>query len=275
MKRDVGKTIGIIGCGNMGSALIFGMLRSHFRKPAELIAWDSDRGKLKMAIQTYKVRAARSNADLSFKSHVILLAVKPQQMKDVLQEVGPHLGHRPLLISIAAGISTKWIRQQIGDAAPVIRVMPNTPALVEKGISAIAEITVDGQTVPDMYLRVAEMILRSVGEVVRVPEKLMDAVTAISGSGPAYFFFLMERMVETGVYLGLPRKIATQLVLKTSEGAAHLARSGGDPKLLRERVTSRGGTTEAAFREFQRGHLDQILQRGIRAAARRAKELTP
>ena len=264
------KRIGVIGCGNMGTALIQGMIKSRFTSPIGIIAWDEDSGKLKRMVRSLGIRAARSNPDLVEKSRVVLLAVKPQQMEEVLKEIRPHLGKRPLLVSIAAGISTRWIEKRVGGKVPVIRVMPNTPALVRSGISAIAP----GRAATAAMIRTAKGIFRGVGEVVEVQERLMDAVTAVSGSGPAYFFFLMEQMIEEGIHLGLSREAARRLVLATAEGAAKLAVSSGEtPSLLRARVTSKGGTTEAAFKVFARAGLGRTIRAGIRAAAARAKKL--
>ncbi len=261
--------IGVIGCGNMGAALIRGMLKSRFIAGSRMIAWDPDRTKLKAMARSCGLQAARSNAEVAA-AHVVLLAVKPQQMDQVLREIRPHVAHRPLIISIAAGISTRWIERRIGRSIPVIRVMPNTPALVGAGISAVA----GGRHATQSMLKITEQIFHGVGEVVRVPEKWINAVTAVSGSGPAYFFFLMEQMIQTGVRLGLSREAAHRLVVETAEGAAILAKTvGADPKVLRAKVTSKGGTTEAAFKVFTRRQLGKILQQGIRAAAKRAKEL--
>ncbi len=261
--------IGVIGCGNMGAALIRGMTKSRFVAGSRIIAWDSDRAKLKAIARSCGLEAARSNADVAA-AHVLLLAVKPQQMEQVLQEIRPQLRHRPLIISIAAGISTRWIERRVGGSVPVVRVMPNTPALVGAGISAIA----GGRRATPSMLKITEQIFQGVGEVIRVPEKWINAVTAISGSGPAYFFFLMEQMIRAGVRLGLSQEVAHRLVVETAEGAAVLAKTvGADPKVLRAKVTSKGGTTEAAFKLFDKRRLDRTLHEGIQAAARRAKEL--
>lgn len=250
----------------MGAALVRGVLRARVIPEARILCADADARK-KRAL---KVRAARSNAELAKASQVILLAVKPQQMAEVLGEIRPRLAHRPLLISIAAGIRTDWIERRTGRRCPVVRVMPNTPALVGAGISAVAA----GKKAGAGHLKEAERILGAVGDVVRVPERWMDAVTALSGSGPAYFFHLMEQMARAGTELGLPAGVARRLALATALGAAALAAQGEDPAALRAKVTSKGGTTEAAFRVFERARLGNTLRAGIRAAAKRAKELS-
>ena len=264
------KKLGVIGCGNMGAALLRGVVRARVLPPGRVLCADAEAAKLRRLARALKVRAVGSNGELARASGVILLAVKPQQMAKVLAEIRPHLAHRPLLISIAAGIRSGWIERRTGGRCPVVRVMPNTPALVGAGISAVAP----GRRASAAHLKAAEAVLRAVGEVVRVPERWMDAVTAVSGSGPAYFFHLMEQMIRAGTELGLSPAAARLLTLATAAGAAALAAQGEDPATLRAKVTSKGGTTEAAFRAFERGRLAQTLRAGIRAAAKRSKELS-
>ncbi len=262
-------SIGVIGCGNMGQALVRGILKGKLIPAGGVVVWDADAKKLGQTGRSLKVRSAKSNTEVAGSS-VILLAVKPQQMGAVIDEIRPFLKHKPLLISIAAGISTGWIEKRLNQAVPVVRVMPNTPALVGAGTSAIA----GGRYATEVSLGNAEKIFRCVGEVVRVPEKWINAVTAVSGSGPAYFFFLMERMIRAGASLGLSADVAKRLVVQTALGAAALAASSKeDPAVLRGKVTSRGGTTEAAFKTFEKGGLGPLIEKGIRAAASRAKEL--
>ena len=269
MKAPRGMTIGVIGCGNMGSALIRGMIRSRFVSPRGIIACDSNPGTLRRIARTNKIRIAKSNREVAGASAVVL-AVKPQQMGDVLDEIRSFVGRQSILISIAAGIPSRWIERRVGRPIPVVRVMPNTPALVGAGISAISA----GRFATAASLKTAQRILSGVGEVVPVPERWMDAVTALSGSGPAYFFFLMEQMIQEGIHLGLSDAVARSLVVETARGAAELAsQSKEKPDVLRARVTSKGGTTEAAFREFEKGKLGTVIRRGIYAAAQRAKEL--
>lgn len=263
-------SVGIIGCGNMGSALARGIVEAGLLPGGRIVAYDAEAGKAKRLAAKLKAKAGRSARDAAACS-VVLLAVKPQQMHEALTEIRPHLGHRPLLISVAAGIRTDWIQKRAGRNVPVVRVMPNTPALVKKGISAIAR----GKSAGPKHQTLAQRIFESVGEVVLVDEGSMDAVTAVSGSGPAYFFYLMEQMERAGLWLGLPSSVARRLAVATAQGAAELAvRSGEDPQALRARVTSKGGTTEAAFKVFEKKGMGKALHEGIRAAARRAKELS-
>lgn len=269
-------TIGVVGCGNMGQALIRGILAKRLIAPRGVIAWDPDLGKLAALARTVRIRKANSNRQVA-EADCILLAVKPQQMEEVLQEIQPVLQDRlrsqpsrPLVISIAAGISTRWIGRRVGKSVPVIRVMPNTPALVGCGISAIAA----GRSAGWNEMQQAQRIFSCVGEVVTLPESALNAVTAVSGSGPAYFFYLMEEMIQAGISLGLSEVVARRLVLQTAAGSAKMAQSsGGDLDLLRARVTSKGGTTEAAFQLFLKKRLGQTIRQGIQAAAARAKEM--
>lgn len=256
----------MIGCGNMGAALVRGIVAAKVAPASRILCADAEPARAR----ALKVRVVRSNGELARASRVILLAVKPQQMAAVLAEIRPHLAHRPLLISIAAGTRSGWIERRTGGLCPVVRVMPNTPALVGQGISAVAA----GRKATPAHLKTAERLLGAVGEVVRVPERWMDAVTAVSGSGPAYLFYLMEQMIAAGVELGLSRPVARRLALATAAGAAALAARGEEPAALRAKVTSKGGATEAAFRVFEKARLGKTLRAGIHAAAKRSKELS-
>lgn len=262
--------LGVIGCGNMGAALVRGMVAGKVAPAGRILCADADAAKARALAQSLKVRAVRSNAELAARCRVVLLAVKPQQMEGVLEEIHASMGKWTLVISIAAGIRTGWIEKRVGSSVPVVRVMPNTPALVGAGISAVAP----GRRASAAHLKRAERILKAVGEVVRVPERWMDAVTAVSGSGPAYFFHLMEQMIRAGREIGLSPAVARRLTLATAAGAAALAARGEDPAALRAKVTSKGGTTEAAFRVFERAGLARTLRAGVRAAAKRSKELS-
>jgi pyrroline-5-carboxylate reductase len=265
MKRKVG----VIGCGNMGSALVKGAVTHAFCQPDEVIVWDPQAQRRNRLKKTLHVETAKNNGELALQSATILLAVKPQDMVAVLEEIRPYLDHRPLIVSVAAGISTKFLESHLPLRLPIVRVMPNTPALIGQGMSAMAA----GRWATHRHIAYVKRLFRCVGDVLKVPECWLDAVTAVSGSGPAYFFFLMEQMMEAGIRLGLPPPVARRLVLTTAQGASALAQVDPDPVALRARVTSKGGTTEAAFRVFKRFGLAKILQSGIQAAARRAKEL--
>jgi pyrroline-5-carboxylate reductase len=196
--------------------------------------------------------------------------VKPQDMADVLTEIAPQLHPGQLLISLAAGIPTRAIEKHIPDGVAVVRVMPNTPALVDEGMAAISP----GSHCDEAHLAEVEALMASVGKVLRVPERQQDAVTAISGSGPAYIFFVVESMIEAGVHLGLPRATASDLVIQTLVGSAKMLReTGTHPTVLREQVTSPGGTTASALRELEIHRVRAAFLAAMEAARNRSREL--
>jgi pyrroline-5-carboxylate reductase len=196
--------------------------------------------------------------------------VKPQDMAALLDEIAPAVKPGQLVVSLAAGITTAFLESRLPDGVAVVRVMPNTPALVDEGMAAIAP----GSHCDDDHLAVAEGLLGSTGRVLRVPEKHMDAVTAISGTGPAYVFFVVESMIEAGVHLGLPRATATELVVQTLVGSAKMLReTGSHPVVLREQVTSPGGTTAAALRELEVHKVRAAFLAAMEAARNRSAEL--
>ncbi|MGH3335614.1 MAG: pyrroline-5-carboxylate reductase, partial [Nocardioides sp.] len=196
--------------------------------------------------------------------------VKPQDMDDLLAEIAGELKPGQLLVSLAAGITTAFIEARVPDGVAVVRVMPNTPALVDEGMAAISP----GSHCDDVHLAEAESLMASTGKVMRIPERQMDAVTAISGSGPAYIFFVVESMIEAGVHLGLPRSTATELVVQTVVGSAHMLReTGTHPAVLREQVTSPGGTTAAALRELEIHKVRAAFLAAMEAARDRSRAL--
>ncbi len=200
----------------------------------------------------------------------LLLAVKPQDIDALLAEIAPAIESRHVVVSVAAGVTTAHIEERLPDGIAVVRCMPNTPALVDQAMTAVA----GGAHAGDEHLAVAESLLASVGRVVRVPEHQLDAVTALSGSGPAYFFFLVEAMIDAGILLGLPRALAAELIVQTAVGAATMLRDSGEhPVQLREAVTSPGGTTIAAIRELEIHGVRAALLAAIEAAAIRSREL--
>jgi pyrroline-5-carboxylate reductase len=192
-------------------------------------------------------------------------------MPAVLQEVAPHLQAGQLVVSLAAGITTAAIEQELAAGVAVVRVMPNTPALVDEGMAALSA----GSHCDEGHLEQAEAMLQAVGRVIRVPERQLDAVTAISGSGPAYVFFVVESMIEAGVHLGLPRRTATELVVQTLVGSAKLLRETHEhPTVLREQVTSPAGTTAAALRELEKHRVRAAFLAAMHAACDRSRELS-
>ncbi len=255
----------------MGEALVSGLIRSGHWKPSQITVCDVRHDQLAQLQLRYKVHASADNRWAVRDSGIVLLAVKPQHMKSVLEEVGPVIRQSHLSLSIAAGISTLFIEKFLAKGVPVLRVMPNTPALVGMGMAAIAK----GRFAKESHERVARGIMETVGSVVTVAESAMDAVTAVSGSGPAYIFYVAEAMKEAGVKLGLAPHVADQLVRQTIKGAgALLSQSHEEAHTLRQRVTSPGGTTEAALKVMQASKLSGVFLKALKRAAERSKELS-
>ena len=264
------KKVGFIGGGNMGEALIKGLLVSGSFDAGRLTVSDISQDRLDHLQKTYHVVTAKDSAELASATDVIVIAVKPQQMGDVLAEIKGSLEHLPLLISVAAGVPLAYIEQGLEKPVPAVRVMPNAAALVLAGASAIAGGTHAG---PD-HLNTARMLLEAVGLVVEVEESHMDAVTGLSGSGPAYVFLFMEALIDAGVMAGLSRPVARDLVLHTTMGAAKLlADSNAHPGALKDLITSPGGTTINGLAVLERGGMRGLLMDAVAAATRRSEEL--
>ena len=239
-------TVAVIGAGVMGETLLSGLVRGGY-DPGSLLVVEKRRERAAELAERYGVRVVADLAEVAG-SDTVALVVKPQDMGGVLAEIAPHVVPGQLVVSLAAGITTAYVEGRLPAGVPVVRVMPNTPALVDEGMAAISP----GSHCDEEHLARAEAMLAATGRVVRVPEKQQDAVTAISGSGPAYLFFVVESMIEAGVHLGLPRSTATELVVQTLVGSAKMLRETGEhPTVLRERVTSPGGTTAAAIRQLE------------------------
>lgn len=265
------KRIVFIGGGNMGEALVAGLIRSGHWKPSQITVCDVRHDQLAQLQLRYKVRASADNRWASRDAHIVLLAVKPQHMAHVLQDLGPVLRKSQLIISIAAGITTSRLEEFLPKGIPTVRVMPNTPALVGAGASAVAR----GRWATASHEKTVQAIFSTVGTVTLVPEKEMDAVTAVSGSGPAYVFYLAEAMQEAAQAVGLAPHIADHLVRQTIKGAGQLlAGSHEGPQTLRKRVTSPGGTTEAALKILESNRLKQSVLKAIRRAVARSRELS-
>lgn len=260
--------IAFIGAGNMAEALIRGMRPT---SAGLILATDVRTERLEQLRAAYGIETGSDNATAAAKSDVVVLAVKPQQMSEVLATIRASISDRQLILSIAAGVTTARIERELGGTPRVVRAMPNTPALVGAGATAVCS----GRFATEEDLAMAEEILRAVGLVVRVEEKDMDAVTALSGSGPAYIFYMTEAMIAAGVELGLSRETASRLAAQTAFGAGKLLMESGEPPSeLRRKVTSPGGTTEAALKVMQqRGFTENVVE-AIRAAARRSRELS-
>ncbi len=265
--------IGFIGAGNMAEALIKGILATKVYPRENIQASDVKSEKLSFIAEQFGVNTNDDNKKLASEVDILVLSVKPQNMAEVLESIKNSIMPETLIISIAAGIKLAKIEAVLGKV-PAIRVMPNTPALVGEGVAALF-----ANDLAKPMLRKAEKIFSAVGEVVIIEdEDLMDAVTAVSGSGPAYFFLLMEDMIKAATKLGLSEDIAKKLVLQTAKGAALLAVEADNrnesPGLLRQKVTSPGGTTEAALKIFAEAKFGSIVSTAITAARNRGRELS-
>jgi pyrroline-5-carboxylate reductase len=264
------RRIAILGTGKIGEALVSGLLSSKWREPSELAASCRREERVQELIERYCVQATRSNAEAVAGSALIVIAVKPQDIEALLGEVGGLLAPEQTVLSVAAAIPTAAIERRISPSVPVVRAMPNTPAVVHEGIAGICA----GAHANDEHLSLAEDVLSHLGAVVRVAEPYMDAVTAVSGSGPAYFALLAEAMIEAGILLGLSREISTQLVVQTMLGTAKQLRDERmHPVELRAMVTSPGGTTISAIRELERAGVRAAFLNAIQAAMDRSREL--
>ena len=261
-------TTAIFGAGVMGETLLSGLIRSG-RDVADLSITEKRTDHAAVLNAKYGV-SVLDNATAAKSADVLVLVVKPQDMDGLLSEIRDHVVPGNLVVSLAAGITTGYLESRLPEGSSVVRVMPNTPALVDQGMAAVSP----GQHCTLEHLDEAEALLRSCGRVVQVPEKYQDAVTAISGSGPAYIFYVVEAMIEAGVVLGLPRATSTELVVQTLFGAATMLKETGEhPTVLRERVSSPGGTTVAALRQLDDHKVRAAFISAIEAAAQRSHEL--
>ncbi len=262
------KQTAILGAGVMGETLLSGLVRAG-RRVDDLLVGEKRPDRARELEERYGV-AVVSNVEAARKADTIAVVVKPQDMSVLLAEIAPELRPGQLVVSLAAGITTGFIESHVPEGVAVVRVMPNTPALVDEGMAAISP----GSHCDDEHLAEVEALMASTGKVLRVPERQMDAVTAISGSGPAYIFFVVESMIEAGVHLGLPRTTATDLVVQTVVGSAAMLReTGSHPVVLREQVTSPGGTTAAALRELEIHKVRAAFLAAMEAARDRSRAL--
>jgi pyrroline-5-carboxylate reductase len=261
-------TIAVLGAGKIGEALLSGLIKAGY-SPDDLMFTERYPQRAAQLERTYQVRAV-DTATAARKAQVLVVAVKPQDIDPLLAELSTLVNPDTLVVSLCAGLPTALYERHLPSGVPVVRVMPNTPMLVGEAMSAISA----GRFATDEHLRITEELLGSVGKVVRVPESQQDAVTALSGSGPAYFFYLVEAMIDAGILLGLPRPLVTELITQSAVGAARMLRETGDhPVLLREAVTSPGGTTIMAIRELERHGVRAALLAAIEAARNRSVEL--
>ncbi|HEY5848053.1 MAG TPA: pyrroline-5-carboxylate reductase [Microlunatus sp.] len=260
--------LAILGAGVMGETVLSGLLRAGW-DPGRIVATDRRPERQLELREKYGVTMLE-NTEAAAAADTVILVVKPQDMAELLTEIGPALRPGALVVSLAAGVNTASIEARLPAGVPVVRVMPNTPAQVDEGMAAISPGAHSNQ---DHLDRVTE-ILSATGRVLSLPERYQDAVTAISGTGPAYLFFVVEAMIEAGVHLGLPRDVATELVVQTMLGSAKLLRETGEhPTVLRERVTSPGGTTAAAIRELEEHKVRAAFMIAMEAARNRSRDL--
>ena len=269
-EKKPGKLV-FIGAGNMAEAMIRGILKTGLYRSDSILVSDIDAGRLEYFQRELGITGLSDNKQAASTAQVIVLAVKPQQAVTVLHELTGKLPDNILLISIVTGFTTEKIMASLGQTARIIRVVPNTPALVGSGASAYC--CGNGTTDEDAHL--AESILKSIGIAIQLEEPLMNAVTALSGSGPAYVFYLVEALLKAGREVGLTEEDARKLVVATVTGSAHiLLETGLQPDELRRRVTSSGGTTEAAMEILNKKKVQQTIIAAVKAAHKRAKELS-
>ena len=259
--------IAILGCGRIGEALLSGLLSSGW---SDIVVTSRRPERVAELHERHTVEATTSNPDAMRDAAIIVLAVKPQDTDALLAEIGALLSIEQTVLSVAAAVTTKRIEKRIADGVPVVRAMPNAPSTVHEGMAGISA----GANANDTHLAQAEEVLSHLGRVVRVQEDAMDAITAVSGSGPAYFALLAEAMIEAGILLGLSRETSTRLVVQTMLGTAKLLRDKKmHPVELRESVTSPGGTTISAIRELEQAGVRAAFLNAIEAAMTRSREL--
>ena len=270
VKLDAGKIV-FIGAGNMAEALVSGLVKKGLCNAAQITVTDVRPERLSYFERKYGVKGCGSNTEAVQAARVVVLAVKPQVMSEVVKGFASAVPADALIVSIAAGVTTGKIDGMLGGKSRVVRAMPNMPAMVGAGASGISA----GRNATEQDLEAAEQILGAVGIVVRVRESDLDAVTALSGSGPGYLAYLVEAMLQAAQKLGLDARTARQLVLATFEGTTRaLSETGLEPAELRERVTSKGGTTFAALESLRKDQVGEKLVEAVMAAQRRSRELS-
>lgn len=264
------KKIAVIGGGKMGSIIAQGLISQEIISGKDITVTDIDAERRKILSSSMGLQVSDKNKDTVKNADVIILAVKPQNMAQTLKEIAPTINKSKIVISIAAGITTALVESNLAKGIRVIRVMPNTPALVSAGATAVTK----GANATDEDIKLARTIFDAVGITVEVDEKLMDAVTGLSGSGPAYFFVIIEALSDAGVLMGLPRNLALKLAAQTMLGAATLClQEGNHPAQLKDMVTSPGGTTATGLQALEEGKIRATLLAAVEAATKRSKEL--
>jgi pyrroline-5-carboxylate reductase len=264
------RSIAFLGGGRMGEALVAGLLRSGGRSTEEILVTCRREERARELTERHGVAATLDNTEACRFAKVLVLMAKPQDFETLLQQIKDHVTVEHLVVSFAAGIRTSFVEQHLAPDVSVVRVMSNVPVMVDEAMSVIAP----GKHAEDKHLAVAEELLGYVGKVLRLEERYLDAVTATSGSGPAYFFLLAEAMIEACILLGLSRDVATELIIQTMLGSAKMLRdTGKHPVELREMVTSPGGTTIAAIRHLEEAGVRAAFLNAIDAARHRSAEL--
>ncbi len=265
------KTIGFIGAGNIGEAIIKGLLKSKMITPAQIIVADKNKERLANIVESYDIKVFNKNFEVIKAADVIILTVKPIDVKELLKEISSDIDKDKLLISSIAGITTNYIRQGLYHPGPIVRVMPNTPALIQEG--AIGLYADKGVAKEDMELSIA--IFELIGKVVVIEsEEHMNAVTGLSGSGPAYFFLLLEAFIDAGESVGLPRDKARVLSMQTALGSIKLAiKSSKHLSELKEMVASPGGTTIAGLSKLEECGVRSAIIQAVKTATNKAKDL--
>lgn len=264
------RRVAVLGAGTIGEALISGFLSSGWRRAEEVVATARREVRATELRERYGIKATLANPEAVAGSALIVIAVKPQDFDVLLGEIGPVVTREQVVLTVAAAIPTKALEERLAGGVPVVRAMPNAPSTIHEGMAGLCA----GAHADDEAVAFAEDALSHLGAVVRVAEEYMDAVTAVSGSGPAYFALLAEAMIEAGILLGLAREVSTQLVVQTMLGTGTLLRDEPlHPVELRERVTSPGGTTIRAIRELERAGVRAAFLNAIQAAMERSQEL--
>jgi len=262
--------IGVLGAGNMGAAIIRGLIRAKHVEPSALCASDVSQERLQQLRQELGINTTTSNDELLGQSDVVLLAVKPQMVASVLGELGPKWRDSQLLVSILAGVSTDVLEASLPTSARVVRAMPNTPAVVLEAATAVSR----GARASAADIEIALGLFGCIGIALEVPESMLDAVTGLSGSGPAFVLLAIEAMADGAVRVGMPRAMALQLAAQTMVGTARMVlQTGEHPAVLKDRVTSPGGTTIAGLMELEAAGARHAFARAVARAAERATEL--
>jgi pyrroline-5-carboxylate reductase len=265
------KKIAFIGAGNMAEALIGGLIKAKLTNPENITATDLLQERLDLVSSKWGIQTNEDNRNTAKEADVIVLCVKPQGIKSVLEELREVISDNQLIISILAGITTQTINNALNSVNPVVRCMPNIPAVVDEGASAICL----GRYANETHKEMAFQIFKAVGEVEIVYESQMDVITGLSGSGPAYIYMIIEALTDGGVMMGLPRPVATRLATQTVMGSAKLVRETQEhPAVLRDQVTTPGGTAITAIKELESSGLRPMLIRAVETATNRSKELS-